>query len=206
MLVGNLMAVIQTNVKRMLAYSSIAHAGYILVAFATGTPEAWTAVLFYLFVYVFMTLGAFCVVIALAHGGREWESIDDFAGLAARRPALAAALTLFLLSLAGIPGTAGFMAKFYLFVAAVNADQIVLVLLLVATSVVSVFYYLKLPIAMYMREPRNVPMAETSSSELVVLIVCAAAVLYFAIFSQSDPLGTGIQALDVAGRAADFLN
>jgi NADH-quinone oxidoreductase subunit N len=206
MLVGNVMAVIQTNVKRMLAYSSIAHAGYILVAFATGTPEAWTAALFYLFVYVFMTVGAFCVVISLAHGGREWESVDDFAGLASRRPALAASLTLFLLSLAGIPGTAGFMAKFYLFVAAVNADQIVLVLILVATSVVSVFYYLKLPIAMYMREPRSEPAAETSSSELVVLVVCVAAVLYFALFSQSDPMGTGLRVLDLAGRAADFLN
>jgi NADH-quinone oxidoreductase subunit N len=206
MLVGNVMAVIQTNVKRMLAYSSIAHAGYILVAFATGTPEAWTAVLFYLFVYVFMVLGTFCVVIALTQGGREWEDVDDFSGLAAQRPALAALMTLFLLSLAGIPGTAGFMAKFYLFVAAVNADQIVLVLILVATSVVSVFYYLRLPIAMYMREPRHDADIETSSSEIAVLVVCAAAVLYFALFSQSDPLGVGVQALDVAGRAADFLH
>jgi NADH-quinone oxidoreductase subunit N len=206
MLVGNLMAVIQTNVKRLLAYSSIGHAGYILVAFAAGTPEAWTAVLFYLFVYVFMTLGAFGVVIALAEGGRELESVDDFSGLAVRRPALAAAMTLFLLSLAGIPGTAGFMAKFYLFVAAVNADQIALVLILVATSIVSIFYYLRLPIVMYMREPRNEPAAETTSSEIVVLVVCAAAVLYFALFSQSDPFGTGLQALDVAGRAAEFLH
>ena len=206
MIVGNVMAIIQTNVKRLLAYSSIAHAGYILVAFATGTAEAWTAVLFYLFVYLFMTLGAFCVVIALAQGGRECEEVDDFSGLATRRPALAALMTLFLLSLAGIPGTAGFMAKFHLVVAAVNADQIVLVLILVATSVVSLFYYLKVPIAMYMREPMAEPAAETSSSEIVVLAVCAAAILYFALFSQSDPFGTGIQALDVAGRAADFLN
>jgi NADH-quinone oxidoreductase subunit N len=206
MLLGNIMAVIQTNVKRMLAYSSIAHTGYILVAFATGTPEAWTAVLFYLFIYLFMSLGTFCVVIALAQGGREWENIDDFSGLASKRPALAALMTLFLLSLAGIPGTAGFMAKFYLFVAAVNGDQIILVLILVATSVVSVFYYLRLPIVMYMREPRQGPAAETSSSEIVVLAVCATAILYFALFSQSDPLGVGVQALDVAGRAADFLH
>ena len=114
-------------------------------------------------------------------------------------------MTLFLLSLAGIPGTAGFMAKFYLFVAAVNADQIVLVLILAATSLVSVFYYLKLPIAMYMREPRNEATAEVSSSELVVLGVCATAILYFGFFSQSDPLGTGLQALEVATRAAAFL-
>jgi len=206
MLVGNVMAVIQNNVKRLLAYSSIAHTGYMLVAFATGTPEAWTAVLFYLFVYVFMTLGVFSVVASLSQGGREWRTVDDFSGLASRRPALAALMTLFLLSLAGIPGTAGFMAKFYLFVAAVNADQIFLVLILVATSLVSVFYYLRLPIAMYMREPRDEPIAETSSSELVVLAVCAAAILYFAFFSQGDPFGIGVDALDMAGRAADFLH
>jgi NADH-quinone oxidoreductase subunit N len=205
MLVGNIMAVIQTNVKRMLAYSSIGHAGYILVAFATGTPEAWTAILFYLCVYLFMTLGAFCVVIALAQGGREWEDIEDFSGLASRRPALAALMTLFLLSLAGIPGTAGFMAKFYLFVAAVNGDQIVLVFILVGTSVISLFYYLRLPVAMYMREPRDEPAAETSSSEIAVLALCAVAVLYFALFPQADPFGTGLQLLDLAGRAADFL-
>lgn len=206
MLVGNAMAVIQGKLKRMLAYSSIGHAGYVLVGFAAGTPEAWTAVLFYLLVYLFATIGAFCVMVALAQGGREWEAIDDFAGLAQRRPALAAAMTLFLLSLAGIPGTAGFMGKFYLFVAAVNADQIVLVLIGVATSVVSIFYYLRVPIAMYMREPRHEPVAESSSSEIVVIALCALAVLYLAFFAQADPLGTGLQALDLAGRAADFVH
>ncbi len=206
MLVGNLMAVIQSNVKRMLAYSAVGHTGYILVGFAVASPEAWTAVLFYLFVYLFMTLGVFCSVIALAQGGQEWESIDDFSGLARKRPALAAAMSLFLLSLAGIPGTAGFMAKFHLFVAAVNADQIVLVLIGVATSAVSVFYYLRLPVAMYMREPRRAPTAEMSSSEIVVLTICVAATLYFAIFAQSDPLGAGFRVMDLAGKAADFLN
>ncbi len=115
-------------------------------------------------------------------------------------------MTLFMLSLAGIPGTAGFMAKFYLFVAAVNADRLGLVLVGVAMSVVSIFYYLRLPIAMYMREPRTRPLAETSSSELLVLAVCAAAILYLAFFAQADPFGTGLKALDLAGRAADFLN
>ena len=206
MIVGNVMAVIQTNVKRMLAYSSIAHAGYVLVGFATDTPEAWTAVLFYLFVYLFMNVGVFCVVISAAQGGREWESIDDFSGLASKRPGLAAVMTLFLLALAGLPGTAGFIAKFYLVVAAVNAGQIALVLILVATSLVSVFYYLKLPVAMYMREPRYEPKAETSSSELVILAACAAVVLYLAFFPQGDLLGRGLQPLDLAGRAADFIH
>ncbi len=206
MLIGNLMAVVQDNVKRMLAYSAVAHAGYLMVGFAAGTPEAWTAVLFYLFVYLFMTVGVFCVVIALAQGGREWDSIEDFAGLASQRPALAAVMTLFLLSLAGIPGTAGFMAKFYLVVAAVDAGQIALVLILVGTSMVSFFYYLRLPVVMYMQKRRQDPDAETSSSEIVVLALCAAAILYFAFFAQADPFGTGVRALDVAGRAADFLH
>ena len=90
-------------------------------------------------------------------------------------------------------------------VAAVNAEHVVLVLILLGTSLVSVFYYLKLPVAMYMREPRNEPSQEASSSEFVVLALCAAAVLYFGFFPQSDPLGSGLQALDLAGRAADFL-
>jgi NADH-quinone oxidoreductase subunit N len=204
MVVGNLMAVIQTSVKRLLAWSSIAHAGYLLVGLGAATSEAFGSVLFYLFVYVFMNLGAFCVVIALAQGGREYETIDDFAGLAARRPGLAAAMTLFLLSLAGIPGTAGFMAKFHLVVAAINADAIIPVLVLVATSLVSLFYYLRLPMVMYMREPRHAFAATLSSSELAVLCVCAAAVLYFAFFSQSDPFGLGFRALELAGRATAF--
>ncbi len=204
--IGNLMALIQDNVKRMLAYSAVAHAGYLLVGFAAGSAEAWTAVLFYLIVYLFMTVGVFCCVVALAQGGREWDSIDDFSGLAGRRPALAALLTLFLLSLAGIPGTAGFMGKFYLAVAAVNADQIALVLILVATSLVSVFYYLRLPVAMYMRRVRHGEPPETSTSEMVVLALCAAAVVYLGFFAQADPAGMGIRALDLAGRAADFLH
>jgi NADH-quinone oxidoreductase subunit N len=115
-------------------------------------------------------------------------------------------MTLFLLSLAGIPGTAGFMGKFYLVVAAVNADQIALVLILVGTSVVSVFYYLRLPVAMYMKQRRHEPVAETSSSEIAVLALCALAILYFGFFAQADPFGTGLRALDLVGQAADFLH
>ena len=206
MVLGSVMAVIQTNVKRLLAYSSIAHTGYVLVAFASGSPEAWTATLFYLFVYLFATLGAFAVIVSLAHHGRECETVDDFAGLASRRPGMAAVMTLFLLSLAGIPGTAGFMGKFHLAVAAVNADQIALVVILVLTSALSLFYYLRLPVAMYMRQPHREPSALISSNELLVLAVCAASVLYFGFFAQADVLGVGLNALDLAGRAADFLN
>ncbi|MEE8582193.1 MAG: NADH-quinone oxidoreductase subunit N [Myxococcota bacterium] len=204
MIVGNVMAIIQTNVKRLLAYSSIAHAGYLLIGFAAGTPEARSAILFYLLVYVFMNLGAFGVVIALARGGREWERIEDYAGLARSRPGLAAVMTLFLIALAGIPGTAGFMAKFYLFSAAIGAEVVVLPIIGVLTSVVSVYYYMRLPMAMYMREPPEEEPAEASSNELLVLAVCAALVVYLGLFPNHDPLFGVFRALELADSAAAF--
>jgi NADH-quinone oxidoreductase subunit N len=201
MIVGNFMAVIQTNVKRLLAYSSIAHAGYVLVGFVAGTAEAHAAVLFYLLVYVFMNLGAFGVVVALAQGGQESERIDDFAGLAHKRPALAAVMTLFLVALAGIPGTAGFMGKFYVFSAAVKSGYVNLAILGVLTSVVSVYYYMRVPVAMYMNEARDEEPAEASTSELLVLALCALAVIYLGIFPNHDPIFGAIRALEFASTA-----
>jgi NADH-quinone oxidoreductase subunit N len=197
MVVGNVMAVIQTNVKRMLAYSSVAHAGYLMVAFVAGTPEAYSAILFYLLVYVFMNLGAFGVVVALARSGRENERIDDFAGLAAVRPGLAAAMTLFMVALAGIPGTAGFVAKFAIFSAAVNSGQVVLAIVGVLSSVVSVYYYLRLPIAMYMRDPLGEEVSEASTNEVAVLAICVAVVLWLGLV-PNQPI---LPALDMASRA-----
>ncbi|MGH0035890.1 MAG: NADH-quinone oxidoreductase subunit N [Myxococcota bacterium] len=197
MVVGNVMAVIQTNVKRMLAYSSVAHAGYVLVGFVAGTPGAHSAILFYLLAYVFMNLGAFGVVIALARSGRENERIDDFAGLAQVRPGLAAVMTLFLLALAGIPGTAGFMAKFYLFSSAVNAGYVTLAIVGVLSSVVSVYYYLRLPVVMYMREPLGEEVSEASTNEVAVLALCAIAVIWLGLLPNQGL----VPALDLAARA-----
>ena len=202
---GHAMAIVQSNVKRLLAYGTVGQAGTVLVGFATDTPEAWTAILLHLLVYAFATVGVYCVLVSLAARGRECETLDDFAGLSTRRPGLAAVMTLFLLSLAGLPGTAGFMGKFYLFSAAVNADQIALVLLGVAGSAVSFFYYLRVPVSMYMRERRHEPVPESSSSEIVVLAVCVVAVVYLGFFAQGDPFGLGATALDLTGRVADFL-
>jgi NADH-quinone oxidoreductase subunit N len=197
MIVGNVMAVIQENVKRMLAYSSIAHAGYLLVGLATGSEVGYTAVVFYLVVYAFMNLGAFGVVIALAEGGRDCERIDGFAGLARRRPGVAAAMALFMFSLAGIPGTAGFIAKFNIVTAAVRSDMIWLSIVLVLTSVVSVFYYLRIPVLMYMRESESdTPARRIGFFEVPALGFCAAAVLFFGIF----PNGVSI---DLWGRAVE---
>jgi NADH-quinone oxidoreductase subunit N len=183
MVVGNLMAVIQTNVKRLLAYSSVGHAGYLLIGVLTGTPESYGAVVFYLLAYVFMNLGAFGVVVVLAHRGHDCDRIDSFAGLARLRPGLAAVMTLFLLSLAGIPGTVGFIAKFTVFAAAVRADIIWLTIVGVLMSAVSVYYYLRIPVLMYMREPDDEkPRMEISTGEGFVLAVCALAVLFLGIF------------------------
>ncbi len=202
--VGNVMAVIQDNLKRLLAYSSIAHAGYILIGFVAGGEAGRTAILFYLFVYVFMNLGAFAVIIALANRGRDCEEMDDLAGLARSRPALAALLTLFVLSLAGIPGTAGFMGKFLIFSAAVQTGHVELAVLGVLASVVSIYYYLRIPVAMYMREPGDIHLRQTSSTlEIVVLGICAVAALYFGLFPNGG-LGVDFAVIDWARVAADL--
>lgn len=207
MIVGNVMAVIQENVKRMLAYSSVAHAGYLLIALVAATPEAYGALLFYLFVYVFMTLGAFTVIVVLAHRGKEAERFDDFAGLAQERPALAALMVLFMLSLAGIPGTGGFVAKFNLFAAAVSAGHVPLTILAVLASLVSVFFYLRLPVVMFMREPSDEPhRLATATGEQLTLFVCAAVVLALGFFPSEGPwLLSHLRVLDWARDSVAFL-
>jgi len=190
MVVGNVMAVIQDNVKRLLAYSSIAHAGYLLVGIVSGGPAGYAAVVFYLIAYTFMNLGAFAVVVALAQRGADCERIESFAGLAKTRPGLAALMTLFLLALAGIPPTVGFFAKFTIFMAAVNAGEVPLAVLGVLMSVVSVYYYLRIPVLMYMREPgEESQRGELSTGEILVLGVCATAVIFLGIFPNAGSLG-----------------
>ncbi len=199
LVIGNFTAIVQDNVKRMLAYSSIAHAGYLLIGFVAGTQQAYAAVLFYLLVYLFMNLGAFAVVVALAEGGRDRDRIEDFRGLAQRRPALAALMTLFMLALAGIPGTGGFVAKFLIFEAAVSAGHVGLAILGVLTAVVSVYYYLRIPVAMYMQEPAEASAPRSvATGEGLVLAVCAIAVIVLGLFPNAGPLAAlgWIRALD----------
>jgi NADH-quinone oxidoreductase subunit N len=208
MVVGNVMAVIQDNLKRLLAYSSIAHAGYLLIGLVTATPDAYAAMLFYLLAYVFTNLGAFGVMIALANKGQDTDRVDQFAGLASRRPGLAALMTLFMLSLAGIPGTVGFMAKFHLFLAAVRGGEVVLTVVAVLTSVVSVFYYLRLPVVMYMRDPSEAEVRrELSSGEATVLGVCAVAVVLLGVFPNQPPVEflSWIRALDWSRESVALL-
>jgi NADH-quinone oxidoreductase subunit N len=149
MTTGNIVALMQTNIKRMLAYSAIAHAGYILVAMAAGSSVAGAAVLYYLLGYAFTNLGAFAVIIALSRRGHPHDLIVDLRGLGTREPALAAAMAIMLFSLTGVPPLAGFVGKFSIFSAALNAGYVWLVVIAVLNSVTSAYYYLRPIIAMY---------------------------------------------------------
>jgi NADH-quinone oxidoreductase subunit N len=151
MIGGNLFALGQRSLKRMLAYSSVAHAGYLLVALAAGTRAGTSAFIVYVIAYTLMSLGAFAVLAAKGRGGESDVAIDDLAGLAGKRPWLAFALAICMLSLLGFPGTAGFIGKWYILIAATSAGQNVLAAVLVLTSVVSAGYYLPVIMAMYMK-------------------------------------------------------
>jgi NADH-quinone oxidoreductase subunit N len=181
MTLGNLAAIRQDNVKRMLAYSSIAHAGYLLVGMAAvgfGVAAAKPAIVFYLAAYAATTLGAFAVASWVGRKGDECQHVDDWAGLARKRPALALAMTLFLLSLAGFPPTGGFFAKFFLFRSAVERPELIwLVVAAVLNSVVSVYYYLRIVVAMYFRERADSHDGYSSLATGVVLVLLAALVL-----------------------------
>jgi len=180
MVVGNLVALRQKNVKRILAYSSIAHAGYILIAILAGDNSG---LLFYLTVYLFMNIGAFSAVIALSRKGKEFLELEDYSGIGFRYPWIGATLTVFLFSLAGFPPTGGFLAKFYIFSAAVHKGLVPLVIIGVLASLISVFYYLRIIIYMYMREPtRNVEIFAYNPALFLVLFLCLYGVLMMGIF------------------------
>jgi NADH-quinone oxidoreductase subunit N len=175
MTIGNLTAIVQRNIKRMLAYSSIAHAGYVLVGMVAGGPDGGAAVLFYLITYAFMTLGAFAVVIAVGRAGEPNEAIDDYAGIAFRNPFLGVAMTVFMLSLAGIPPLGGFVGKFYIFSAAIESGYVWLTVLGVLNSVMSVYYYLGVLVRMYMTEGRTQVVAPSSRPYLFAALLATLA-------------------------------
>jgi len=193
MFLGNLGALVQTNVKRLLAYSSIAHAGYILVAFASVTtvaadPEdaakAYAAILFYLLSYALVKVGAFTIVSQLGGAEEKHTTLEDYAGLGQRQPWVAASLSVFLLSLLGLPVTAGFFGKFYVFTAAVHSKLIWLAVLMAVNSVIGAYYYLRLIVVMYMHEPKAETAATTVKFPLtatIVLLVTVAGTLYFGL-------------------------
>ena len=152
MTLGNIGALRQSNIKRLLAYSSIAHAGYLLVAFAASNDSGRSAAIFYTGAYAAMNVGAFLVVSHLAGRGERFVAIDDYAGLSRRQPAVAATLAIFLLSLIGIPATGGFFAKFYVFSAAFQSHLVGLAIIGLINSGIAAYYYLRVIVVMYMRE------------------------------------------------------
>jgi NADH-quinone oxidoreductase subunit N len=183
MTIGNLVAIAQANIKRMLAYSTIAHMGYILIGPVVGSPLGVAAVLFYSLVYALMTIGAFGMVILLTHGTVRGDQIDDFTGLAQKSPLAAAVMLIFLLSLTGIPPTAGFVGKFYLFAAAVEKGYIWLVLIAVVNSAISLFYYMRVVMVMYMREqPAGGIGLNPSPALCTALFLAVAGTLFLGIF------------------------
>ncbi len=201
MTVGNIAALTQSNIKRMLAYSSIAHAGYILIGVIAGTERGVTAALIYLMVYAFMQMGAFAIVIMLRREGVLGEDLKDLSGLHVRHPLAAFAMLLFMLSLGGIPPTAGFMGKFWLFGAAIDADYVWLAVIGVLNSAVSLYYYIRVVVFMYLKDAEVVAAERPDSSLALVLSVAVIATILIGLYPQ--PLFTfaesSARTLGVAG-------
>ena len=198
MTLGNLGALVQDNVKRLLAYSSIAHAGYLLVAFAALPNNGIPAAMFYTASYAAMNVGAFAVVSHFGNAGERYVTLEDYAGLGRRSPLLAATLTIFLLSLIGIPITGGFFAKFYVFSAALQANLLWLVIIGVINSAVGAYYYLRIIVAMYMREPRGeVPVAPVPLGLGTALAISVIATVYMGVLPG--------RILEYAGRSVNEL-
>jgi len=182
MVIGNVIAISQSNLKRMLAYSSIAHAGYILSGIVAANELGSNGVLFYLVAYTFMNLGAFGVLSILESKEGQNLTFDDYAGLSAHRPTLAALMALFMFSLSGIPPFAGFFGKYYVFAGAVEAGYTWLAIVGVLMSVVSAYYYLRLVVLMYFKEQASMMNAEVSTLGVTALVLSAAGLVIFGIF------------------------
>jgi len=197
LILGNIVALVQTNVKRMLAYSSIAHAGYALIGVVAAgrlapaeASSAVSSVMLYIALYAFMTFGAFTIIAMLRKGGLEGDEIEDFSGLAKRHPFAALLMLIFMVSLAGIPPTAGFIGKFYVFMSAVQAGLTWLAVLALVFAAISAYFYLRLVMVMYMREPGAVTALSprlVSSPAISIVLACAiAGVVFFGLYP--DPI------------------
>jgi NADH-quinone oxidoreductase subunit N len=180
--VGNIVALAQTNIKRMLAYSSIAHAGYALLGIIAANTDGLASMMNYLMIYAFMNMGAFAVIIMLRTEGFKGDSITDFEGLAKTHPFLSALMLIFMFSLTGIPPTAGFIGKLYVFMSAINAGYTWLVLVAVVFSVISAYFYLRIVMYMYMREPKVEVVTSQSGTLGVALGVAAVMVLAIGVY------------------------
>jgi NADH-quinone oxidoreductase subunit N len=186
MIVGNVLAISQTNIKRMLAYSSIAHSGYALLGIIAGTPEGIASTMNYLLIYTFMNIGAFAIVIIMSRANPEGdisigEQISDYEGLSKTEPLWAALMLIFMFSLTGIPPTAGFIGKFYLFMSVINAGYTGLAIVAVIMSAVSAYFYLRIVMLMYMKEPLKALTVSPNLSEAIATTISTGLVLIMGV-------------------------
>ena len=181
MLFGSIVAIAQDDIKRMLAYSSIAHAGYMTIGLASGNYDGVAGIIFYLLAYTFMNLGAFGIVSIIEGKGETNLSIKSYAGLASKHPALAAMLSIFMFSLAGIPPFAGFFGKYYVFIAAIKAHLTWLAIVGVISSVISVYFYLRIVVLMYFKEPESELSVQKQNTGLVAVTISVLLVIILGI-------------------------
>lgn len=182
MATGSVIALAQTNIKRMLAYSSVAHAGYMLLGIIAGTPDGLTSMVNYLMIYTFMNIGAFAIIIMLRREGFQGENLEDYMGLAKSHPLASVLMLIFMFSLTGIPPTAGFIGKFYVFMEAIKSGYTYLAVIAVVFSAVSAFFYLRVVMYMYMKEPKTEVVLTTSLFMNFALAVTAMMVIIIGIF------------------------
>jgi NADH-quinone oxidoreductase subunit N len=184
MIIGNISALVQKNVKRMLAYSSVAHAGYLLMGIASNNQDGWSGIMFYSTAYIFMQIGAFIVVSVLERQTDNFITFEEYSGLRSSHPFLAAVMAMFMLSLAGIPPFAGFFGKYYLFVAAVKADLLWLTVIAVIASIISMYFYIGLILQMYFKEPLSKEPESDTGLAKITLAISAIGILLFGVFPQ----------------------
>jgi NADH-quinone oxidoreductase subunit N len=181
---GNLAALTQTNVKRLLAYSSISHVGYILLGLVAGNETAMTGIAFYLLSYVFMTAGAFAVIIVLRQKGLIGEELEDLNGLYQRSPAAAVLLLIFMLSLAGIPPTAGFMGKYFIFLSLIETHHPLLAVFAVLYIVPALYYYFRIIVHAWLKQPGEAPRPIMTNAQALALTVAAFVTLAAGLYPE----------------------
>jgi NADH-quinone oxidoreductase subunit N len=196
MVLGAVAAINQQNIKRLMAYSSIGHAGYALIGLAAGTAAGVRGILIYMTIYLFMNIGTFAVILCMRREGKAVERIDDLAGLSRTHPGLALALGIFMFSMAGIPPLAGFFAKLYIFLAAIDAGLYTLAVIGVLASVVGAFYYLRIVKLMYFDEPKGAFDRPFGGEVQTVILVAALVIMFF--FIWPNPLVNGADAVAAA--------
>ena len=183
MIIGNITALVQKNIKRMLAYSSVAHAGYMLMGIVAANADGYRAILFYSTAYIFMQIGAFIVVSVFEQGEEKFVNIEDYAGLRKYQPWMAACMAIFMFSLAGLPPFAGFFGKYYLFVAAIKSGYSWLAIIAVIASMISMYFYIGLIIQMYFKEhtDKSIPNLSIDKWGTATIIISAVATLIFGV-------------------------